>query len=428
MRGSERGARRALAVVLCALAGTVLSGCGLASSVVDALDPPPEALTAYVDAIDDSPGIRSIEITRGSLVTVLEPSITREQFDAFAQRACDGDAGGPVSFDLSVTLGEDTTLSQIGLDQCWTEPVRLIEAIAPLSAWTGPVGSVTFSEYDGEDGENADISFGADVRDETTIATDVGVVHDTLAAMTATTGTFDLHTPTYAAVGSFDEVTRSTALAADLVSTYPVDSIVYDHDLAVGLDTVDASVVDAVRSRLATTYPDVPVRAVFDSSIRIPPFQTKTLPSAAIFELAQQFSDTGRTVDIWIDEFSVRVTTTDPADAVLLARLAERSDGPDSPSVIYQVRDPDAADGDLYLRAVDPELPLLQDLATVTTALHATGQLGEIEAQGPSLDITMADDFPSQGDIAAFSDRVRQELAAVSTTWTSVTVQDLPLS
>ncbi|MCW2956365.1 MAG: hypothetical protein JWO69_1234 [Thermoleophilia bacterium] len=245
------------------LGALVVAGCGQSES----------DLKRYGDGLERLPGVTTLDIgvstplpwaVQGTLRVQLAPHVTREQFDAFARKACDDDVNASVSFVFTIDVSDSSSIQQRIPGRCSQLPARIVELAPALRGHVDGIDGIEWRERRQGDSEEhtagLQLGRGGDVARIVDLA---GVALDTLDEPPAT---FDLRgtgvTITPTTVARAREV---LAVARDLIDAgHPVTKVDAQKD-GVLVQLGGGGDVAAAEALARTASPDLDVRVIDDS-------------------------------------------------------------------------------------------------------------------------------------------------------------------
>jgi len=319
-------------------------------------------------------------------------------------------------------------LVQDGLYRCWKLPAAFVEALPVLTPHEAEFSRIEWTESTDDDGAALELEIEAsDDPAASTVASSIALGGALLAALADDGASVELSIRGISIPGgSLSDARASVALAADLVSRFPLLRITVDDErgLFVELSTDVPGATDEVRAYLAQAYPAVAVTAVVDATDAV----GGSTPDQDLLDAATTVRESALADSLEITDRSLSVHTASMAANGEIARLLE-SRGYGDTRVSYGT----ALDGGASIRvAPGGSTPVtvaqLDDAATIVAALHPTGKLGSVSYEPRGLRVYLADEFyDDKRSVAEFTELIRGVLAAEFLVFDFVELDNKPL-
>jgi len=416
---------------VCAI-GPLLSGCTPISEKLAQLD-------RFADAVGALPFVTDVSTSSNqplpyslntAMTIVLAAGTDRADIDELHELTCSSEMKTSPAIELDYTFAGGAVLIQEGLYRCWKLPAAFVEALPVLTPHEAEFSRIEWTESTGDDGAVLDLELEIESADDpaaSTVASSVALGGALLAALADDGSTVQLSTrgmsiPT----GSLAQARASAALAADLVSRFPVIRVNSDDDegLFVELSTDAPGATGEVRDYLAEAYPAVTVKAVVDATDAV----GSATPGQELLDAATTVRESALAESLEITDRSLSVHTASMAANGEIARLLE-SRGYGDTRVSYGT----ALDGGASIRvaprgSTPVTVAQLDDAATIVAALHPTGKLGSVSYEPRGLRVYLADEFyDDKRSVAEFTEIIRGVLAAEFLVFDFVELDNRPL-
>lgn len=286
-------------------------------------------LERYAEELRSQPAVDSIDVgvstplpfaVHGTLYTVLDGDLTRDEFDRFRDAACEDTVNASVYFELSFPLGAGVDLRQDGLPRCWGVRNQFIEATPVLRAALDVIRSVSWTERIYDDRDITEIRLDT----EQSLVEKAALGREVLDAVIDTGGDFELGMSSLSLSGSLDEVRLLTSVVTEITAQFPVAEARFDESLVLRLDSIFPQDAEAARAWLEQHYPEVPVAGVVVSTVDL----GNGTPSAEILAVAQAVQETGLAQSVKAGEYRLTVQTSGPGDSLeILDQVGPLADG-----------------------------------------------------------------------------------------------------